>query len=94
MSFSTEVKEELSKLSNLANKACVKAELFGYLNTNNSSVGDFSYLNNNFIEYYAQCNKTSFATDLARNINTVTSINNNSTNEQRAVYYFKEIFGI
>ena len=66
----------------------------GYLNTNNSSVGDFSYLNNNFIEYYAQCNKTSFATDLARNINTVTSINNNSTNEQRAVYYFKEIFGI
>ena len=38
MSFSTEVKEELSKLSNLANKACVKAELFGYLNANNVSI--------------------------------------------------------
>ena len=38
MSFSTEVKEEVSKLSNLADKACVKAELFGYLNTNNISI--------------------------------------------------------
>ena len=39
MSFSTEVKEELSKLPNLANKACVKAELYGYLNTSNVSIG-------------------------------------------------------
>lgn len=37
MSFSTDVKEELSKLSNLANKECVKAEMYGYLNTNNLS---------------------------------------------------------
>lgn len=37
MSFSTEVKEELSKLSNLANKDLVKAELYGYLSTNNIS---------------------------------------------------------
>ena len=37
MSFSTEVKEELSKLSNLANKNCVKAEMYGYLNSNNVS---------------------------------------------------------
>ena len=29
MSFSTDVKQELSKLSNLANKDCVKAELYG-----------------------------------------------------------------
>ena len=28
MSFSTDVKEELSKLSNLANKECVKAEMY------------------------------------------------------------------
>ena len=35
MSFSTEVKEELSKISNLANKKLVKAELYGYLNTSN-----------------------------------------------------------
>ena len=37
MSFSGEVKEELSKLSNLANKSLVKAEMYGYLNTNNIS---------------------------------------------------------
>ena len=37
MSFSTDVKEELSKLSNLANKLLVKAELYGYLNTSNIS---------------------------------------------------------
>ena len=33
MSFSTDVKEELSKMSNLADKESVKAEMFGYLNT-------------------------------------------------------------
>ena len=38
MSFSTDVKEELSKLNNLSNKDSVKAELFGYLCTNNISV--------------------------------------------------------
>ena len=38
MSFSTDVKQELSKLSNLSNKDCVKAELYGYLNSNNISV--------------------------------------------------------
>ena len=37
MSFSTDVKEELSKINNLANKSCVKAEMFGYLITNNIS---------------------------------------------------------
>ena len=35
MSFSTDIKEELSKLNNLANKDLVKAELYGYLDTNN-----------------------------------------------------------
>ena len=38
MSFSKEVKEELSKTSNLANKELVKAELIGYLITNNVSI--------------------------------------------------------
>ncbi len=37
MSFSYEVKEELSKLNNLANKKQVKAELLGYLMSNNVS---------------------------------------------------------
>lgn len=31
MSFSTDVKEELSKINNLANKSCVKLEFLGYL---------------------------------------------------------------
>lgn len=38
MSFSSQMKEELSKTSNLANKEMVRAELLGYLLTNNTSV--------------------------------------------------------
>ena len=45
MSFSKNVKEELSKISNLANKDVVKTELVGYLITNNIS------LKNNKIKY-------------------------------------------
>ena len=39
MSFSKEVKEELSKLSNLANKKEVLYEFWGYLKSNNISEG-------------------------------------------------------
>ncbi|MBR2240379.1 MAG: DNA-binding protein WhiA [Clostridia bacterium] len=38
MSFSKSIKEELSKLGNLANKDVVKAELIGYLITNNINI--------------------------------------------------------
>lgn len=38
MTFSQSIKEELSKISNLANKECVKAELIGYLITNNVNI--------------------------------------------------------
>ena len=38
MSFSSEVKEEISKLSNLANKEAVKFELLGYLSSNNITI--------------------------------------------------------
>lgn len=38
MSFSSNIKEELSKISNLSNKECVKAEFIGYLITNNVSI--------------------------------------------------------
>lgn len=38
MSFSSDVKEELSKISNLANKELVKAEFIGYLLTSNLKV--------------------------------------------------------
>lgn len=40
MSFSTDVKEELSKISNLANKQCVKLEFLGYSKSNNVSIVD------------------------------------------------------
>ena len=38
MSFSKDIKQELSKISNLANKDQVKAELIGYLITNNVDI--------------------------------------------------------
>ena len=38
MSFSSDVKEELSKISNLLNKEEVKAELIGYLLTSNIDI--------------------------------------------------------
>ena len=45
MSFSSNVKEELSKISNLANKNEVKAELIGYLLTSNVDI------QKNFLKY-------------------------------------------
>ena len=38
MSFSSEIKEELSKLSNLSNKEVVKYEFLGYLATDHVSI--------------------------------------------------------
>lgn len=38
MTFSQSIKEELSRISNLTNKECVKAELIGYLITNNVNI--------------------------------------------------------
>ena len=38
MSFSSEVKEELNKLTNLANKEAVKYEFLGYLMTNHMTI--------------------------------------------------------
>ena len=38
MSFSSEMKEDLSKIANLNNKELVKYELIGYLMSNNATV--------------------------------------------------------
>ncbi len=62
MSFSTDVKEELSKLSNLADKDCVKAELYGYINTVNISKSS---------------NSIKFATESEYNINRFSKLLNN-----------------
>jgi len=55
MSFSTEIKEELSKMTNLANKELIKYELIGYLISSNTKV-----LKNN---------KMKFSTESEYNIN-------------------------
>lgn len=45
MSFSQEVKEELSKINNLANKEELKYEFLGYMSSDNA------ILNENYIKY-------------------------------------------
>lgn len=62
MSFSTDVKEELSRLSNLADKDSVKAELYGYLNSVNVSEVK---------------NKLKFTTESEYNINRFSKLLNN-----------------
>ena len=63
MSFSKQVKQELSKINNLANKAEVKCEFFGYLESNN--ITDSKY----YIKYSTEndYNIDRFA-KLARNV--------------------------
>ena len=62
MSFSTDVKEELSRLSNLADKDSVKAELYGYINSVNVSEVK---------------NKLKFTTESEYNINRFSKLLNN-----------------
>lgn len=62
MSFSSDVKAEISKLSNLANKELVKFELIGYLSTNHVS---------------AEKNKIKFLTENEYNINRFSKLLNN-----------------
>lgn len=62
MSFSGEVKEEISKLNNLANKEAVKYELLGYIITNNIS---------------AEKNKIKFCTESEYSINRYSKLLNN-----------------
>lgn len=62
MSFSGDIKQELSKISNLTNKEVLKAELIGYLLTSNVSVTK---------------NKISYATENEYNINRLNKLLNN-----------------
>lgn len=62
MSFSSDVKEELSKISNLSNKEIVKSELTGYLLTNNINISE---------------KITSFSTENEYNINRFSKLLNN-----------------
>lgn len=62
MSFSTELKEEISKLDNLSNKEAVKYELIGYLISSNTS---------------EEKNKIKFSTENEYNINRFSRLLNN-----------------
>ena len=62
MSFSLEVKQELSKINSLADKNNVKCEIMGYLVTSNTSV---------------QKNKVRFSTESQYNINRFSKLLNN-----------------
>ena len=62
MSFSKEVKEELSKINNWNDKEIIKAELFGYLNSNNTKWSK---------------NELKYATENEYNINRFAKILNN-----------------
>ncbi len=53
----------------------------------------FSKNNNDFNKYYNNCNKTEFASRLAENVGTVTSVEQDN-NEKIATYYFKMIMGL
>ena len=79
MSFSTEVKEELSKISNLANKKLVKAELYGYLNSNNVSEVN---------------QELKFATESEYNINRFSKLLNNLKVEQYSIEMAGKNFSI
>ena len=62
MSFSGDIKQELSKISNLTNKEILRAELIGYLLSSNISVIK---------------NKISYATENEYNINRLNKLLNN-----------------
>lgn len=62
MSFSGDIKEELSKINNLSNKDCIKAEFIGYLLSNNIEI---------------KKNKVRYATESEYNINRFNKLLNN-----------------
>lgn len=79
MSFSTDVKEELSKISNLANKELVKAELIGYLLTSNIDIIN---------------KKLKFSTESEYNINRFSKLLNNIKIENYQIEIQGKIFMI
>lgn len=65
--------------------------LLSFVQTN--GVDEFSINTNNFNKYYMACDRIAFASNLASNISTVSSSQQDS-NEKIATYYFKRIYGI
>ena len=89
MSFSSDLKESLSKISNLANKEIVKYELIGYLISNNTAVrsGKISYSTaseyniNRFNKLISNLNILDFKINLKGKVYTITLPKIESLNE-------------
>lgn len=79
MSFSKSVKEELSKISNLTKKDVVKAELIGYLITNNVSIKN---------------NKVKYSTESEYNINRFAKLLNNVNISKYKIEIQGKVFSI
>lgn len=65
----------------------------GFISSSNANA-NFSYLTNNFIQNYEECDKEAFASNLAQNVSQVVSISDSSTSLVKATYYFKGVLGI
>ncbi|MCI9087891.1 MAG: DNA-binding protein WhiA [Clostridia bacterium] len=79
MSFAGEVKEELNKLTNLANKEAVKYELLGYLMTNHMTI---------------EKNKMRFSTENEYNINRFSKLLNNLQQTKYEIQIVGKTFSI
>ena len=79
MSFSKDIKEELSKISNLANKELVKSELVGYLITNNVMIKN---------------GKIKYSTESEYNINRFSKLLNNTNIHKYNIDVQGKVFSI
>lgn len=79
MSFASEVKEELNRLSNLANKDAVKYEFLGYLMTNHIAI---------------EKNKMRFSTENEYNINRFSKLLNNLQQTKYEIQIVGKTFSI
>ena len=79
MSFAGEVKEELNKLTNLANKEAVKYEFLGYLMTNHMII---------------EKNKMKFSTENEYNINRFSKLLNNLQQTKYEIQIVGKTFSI
>ena len=79
MSFSTKLKEEISKLDNLSNKEAVKYELIGYLISSNIS---------------EEKNKIKFSTENEYNINRFSRLLKSYVDTAAVLYPLHRKYGI
>ncbi len=84
------------RLSNTDNYSVIynKFNLENGIIQTGTTYGNFSYLNNLFITNYENCDTAAFAKSFSTNLGLYNSISSGSSSLVKAVYYFKQIFGI